>query len=82
MKNEILIAAIGAGFQMSTAFASSDAHWTYHVHAIPAQWAGLDQNFLTCRTGKNQSPITTKAREIKAGALKPIDSSCQELRQK
>lgn len=74
MKNAILIAAtIGASFVTSTACGGNDAHWTYQGHAGAAHWADLDQDFLTCKIGKNQSPINIEARKVKAGALKPIN---------
>lgn len=77
MKNAILIAAIGTTFATSMALAGDGAHWAYQGHAGAAHWAELDESFLACGTGKNQSPINIETRKVEARPLKPINFSYQ-----
>lgn len=65
MKQTVMIArALLLGAVMGTfvaggqAFAGGHgAHWGYEGHAGPAHWGDLDKKYITCKTGKKQSPI-------------------------
>lgn len=41
--------------------AQGSVHWSYSGEEGPAHWAELDESFITCGTGKNQSPIDIQA---------------------
>ncbi len=47
------------------------AHWGYQGEGCPVNWGGLDHNYKTCDTGKEQSPISIPSKwKTKAGGLK------------
>ena len=46
------------GMCLSTvSFSADKTHWAYSGHEGPEHWGSLDSGFITCSTGKNQSPI-------------------------
>ncbi len=53
------IATLATGLLTITgvAFAGSGPHWGYAGPEGPVHWGELDQQFVTCQTGKNQSPV-------------------------
>jgi carbonic anhydrase len=40
-----------------TAYGSDEVHWGYSGKGEPENWAKLDGQFMTCGSGKNQSPV-------------------------
>jgi len=52
------IVLLGSLLLSPASFASSDkAHWSYEGQEGPAHWGDLSNDYATCKTGKNQSPI-------------------------
>ncbi|MBI2382183.1 MAG: carbonic anhydrase family protein [Gammaproteobacteria bacterium] len=43
--------------------ASDGPHWSYEGEEGPAHWAGLDEHFAVCGSGKEQSPVDIQATE-------------------
>ena len=41
----------------ASAFAGPIPHWTYEGKSGPANWGNISDEFITCKTGKFQSPI-------------------------
>jgi carbonic anhydrase len=50
---------------VATAADTAAAHWTYSGDTGPTHWGGEDPAFVTCGTGKHQSPIDIESTVIK-----------------
>lgn len=69
MKPLVLLTLLAAG----TALGSGEGpHWGYEGEHGPEHWAGLDEKFALCGSGKEQSPVDIVSAEDKAlPALEP-----------
>lgn len=47
------------------------AHWSYRGHGGPSHWGKLEEEFTTCRTGQEQSPIDIRTNKLVASAKLP-----------
>lgn len=56
MQKKITLTLAACLFSLS-ANASEEHHWGYKGDSGPKHWGSLKQEFSTCSTGKNQSPI-------------------------
>jgi carbonic anhydrase len=57
-------------YASSHASADERVHWGYDGATGPAHWAGLDEAWATCDTGKAQSPIDlSEAQPVSRAAL-------------
>ena len=61
MKKMLTTLALGSLLLTGNAMASGNAHWTYSGHSGPEHWGSLSDQFSTCGTGVNQSPINLTA---------------------
>lgn len=60
-----------AGMCLSTTvFSAGKTHWAYSGDEGPEHWGALDPGFITCSTGKNQSPVNLTG--MTHGYLRPI----------
>ena len=57
MKMKILMSVSLTACFTSTAFASTETHWSYTGHEGPEYWGSLKPAYSVCASGKNQSPI-------------------------
>ena len=58
IKKQLGITILIAGMGISTAsFSDGKTHWAYSGQEGPEHWGSLDSDFITCSTGKNQSPV-------------------------
>lgn len=48
---------LGVAAMAVSATSSGGAHWGYSGEAGPENWGNLDARYVTCKTGRNQSPI-------------------------
>lgn len=72
MKKRLLAVATAALLASPLALADHHAHWGYAGHAGAAHWADLDENFQTCKLGRNQSPINIETKKVEKADLQPI----------
>lgn len=55
----------------------ADVHWDYAGQAGPEHWGELDEKFVTCKLGHEQSPIDISTNKIEPNKLEPIQTSYQ-----
>jgi carbonic anhydrase len=48
---------LGVAAMTVSAISSGGTHWSYSGEAGPENWGKLDAKYVTCNTGRNQSPI-------------------------
>ncbi|MFB5681364.1 carbonic anhydrase [Paenibacillus terreus] len=62
------------GPQTASASQASPAHWTYEDDAGPEHWGELDEDYLACKNGTEQSPIDINHSQLTASnSLKPVE---------
>ncbi|MFM9280992.1 carbonic anhydrase [Paenibacillus jiagnxiensis] len=63
-----------SGAQMASAPQPSPAHWTYEGDTGPEHWGELDEDYLVCKNGTQQSPIDIKHSQLTASdTIQPIE---------
>ena len=62
----------GAGEGSVTETTHHDVHWAYEGATGPEHWASLSDEFLTCGTGVNQSPIDIQVSKAIEANLQPL----------
>ncbi|MFB5759233.1 carbonic anhydrase [Paenibacillus medicaginis] len=59
---------------MAAASQASPAHWTYEGDTGPEHWGELDEDYLACKNGTQQSPIDIKHSELTASdTIQPME---------
>lgn len=67
------ILAASLAFVSAFAFAEGHApHWSYEGHTAPKHWADLEENFVGCKLGHEQSPIDISTKATVKADLAPI----------
>jgi carbonic anhydrase len=70
MKRAIVISGIGIMAASAGALARpASHHWSYAGQSGPSHWEQLDSKFAACGTGKNQSPIDIRTRDVHGQGL-------------
>lgn len=54
-----------------------EIHWGYEGAAGPEFWGDIKPDFLTCKAGKNQSPINIVKSNVKTDGLSPLQQNYQ-----
>jgi carbonic anhydrase len=74
MRAPTMIAAALAAIAVPSAAetGSQNHHWSYSGHDGPSHWGQLDSAYSACATGKAQSPINIRTKDVTASNLPPL----------
>lgn len=68
-----VLAAAAIVLSVPAAFAADgQVRWGYEGHGRPSHWGDLQEDFATCKLGKEQSPINIATKSAKKAELPPI----------